>query len=50
MLLYIRSDVDQSKDHYVGAVEMFLTEYLDGTVRKKNVAYKDTLTRKSENY
>ena len=35
MLLHIRPDVDQSKDQYGGTVEMFLTEYPDGTVCKR---------------
>ena len=35
MLLHIPSDVGQSKERYGDAVEMFLTEYPDGTVRKR---------------
>ena len=35
MLLHIQSGVDQSKEQYGGAVEMFLTEYPDGTIRKR---------------
>ena len=35
MLLHIWSDVDQSEEQYGGTVEMFLTEYLDGTIHKR---------------
>ena len=35
MLLHIQSDVDQSKKPYGGAIEMFLTEYPDSTIRKR---------------
>ena len=35
LLLHVRSDDDQSKERYKEAVEMFLSEYPDGTIRKK---------------
>lgn len=35
LLLHIRSDDDQSKERYKDAVDMFLNEYPDGTIRKK---------------
>ena len=49
MLLHTRLDVNQSKEQYGSAVEMILTEYPDGTIRKKKLGYKDMLTHKSEN-
>ena len=35
LLLHIRLDNDQNKERYGDAVEMFLKEYSDGTIRKK---------------
>ena len=33
--MHIRSDVDESKERYGDTVEMFLTEYPNGTVHKR---------------
>ena len=35
MLLHIRSDVDQNKEGYGGAVEIFFTEYPNGIAHKR---------------
>ena len=37
ILLHIWSDVDLSEERYRDAIDMFLNEYLDGTVRKRKL-------------